>query len=94
VAAGLGLDQLGYSHWSPMSSKILKISSSQLHELSVVAAAQAIKDGSLTSVAYATALLRRYHDHVDLNAFITVNDDAVLEASSELQIQIAKRANR
>jgi Asp-tRNA(Asn)/Glu-tRNA(Gln) amidotransferase A subunit family amidase len=82
VAAGLGLDQLGYSHWSPMSSKILKISSSQLHELSVVAAAQAIKDGSLTSVAYATALLRRYHEHADLNAFITVNDDAVLEASS------------
>jgi len=65
-----------------MSSKILANSSSQLHWLSVVAAAQAIKDGSLTSVAYAAALLRRYHDHVDLNAFITVNDDAVLEASS------------
>jgi indoleacetamide hydrolase len=36
----------------------------------------------LTSVAYATAILRRYHEHADLNAFITVNDDAVLEASS------------
>jgi indoleacetamide hydrolase len=65
-----------------MSSKILENSSSQLHELSVVAAAQAMNDGSLTSVAYATALLRRYHEHADLNAFITVNDDAVLEASS------------
>jgi hypothetical protein len=55
-----------------MSSTILSSSSSQLHELSVVAAA-AIKDGSLTSVASAAALLRRYHDHVDLDAFITVN---------------------
>jgi indoleacetamide hydrolase len=65
-----------------MSSEIPKNSSSQLHELSVVAAAQAIKDGSFTAVAYATALLRRYHDHADLNAFITVNNEAVLEASS------------
>jgi indoleacetamide hydrolase len=67
-----------------MSSKMLKNSSSQLHELSVVAAAQAMKDGSLTSVAYSTALLRRYHDLVDLNAFITVNDDAVLEGGSSV----------
>jgi hypothetical protein len=64
-----------------MSSTILSSSSSQLHELSVVAAA-AIKDGSLTSVASAAALLRRYHDHVDLDAFITVNDDPILEESS------------
>ena len=65
-----------------MSSKIRESSSSQLHELSVIAAAQSIRDGSLTSVAYATALLRRYRDNLDLNAFITVNEEAILEASS------------
>lgn len=65
-----------------MSSKNTEGSPSQLHELSVVAAAQSIRDGSLTSVAYATALLSRYRDNLDLNAFITVNEDAVLEASS------------
>jgi hypothetical protein len=33
-------------------------------------------------VAHATALLRRYRDNLDLNAFITVNEEAVLEAGS------------
>jgi hypothetical protein len=47
---------------------ILETSPGQLHELSVVAAAEAVRDGSLTSVAYATALLRRHRDHAGLNA--------------------------
>ena len=55
--------------------------SGQLHELSVVAVAQAIKDGTLTSVAYATELLRRHRDLAHLNAFITVDGDAILDAS-------------
>jgi Asp-tRNA(Asn)/Glu-tRNA(Gln) amidotransferase A subunit family amidase len=60
---------------------ISEISPGQLHELSIADAAEAIRDGSITSVAYATALLRRHRDHADLNTFITVNEEAVLEAS-------------
>lgn len=44
----------------------------RLHELSVVAAAQATRDGSLTSVAHATVLLHGYSDLAHFNAFIMV----------------------
>ena len=36
----------------------------------------------MTAEAYAKALLRRSHARADMNAFITLNDDAVLEAAS------------
>lgn len=54
----------------------------ELHNLTASAAAAAIKDGTLTSEAYATALLQRTRDNSDLKAFITVDEDAVLEAAS------------
>ncbi|MDB5979908.1 MAG: hypothetical protein JWQ69_923 [Pseudomonas sp.] len=53
-----------------------------LHDLTATAAAAAIKDGTLTSEAYASALLQRTRDNSDLKAFITINEDAVLEAAS------------
>src|SRR5471030_727352 len=62
-------------------SKIFENSSSALHDLTAAAAAAAIKDGSLTAEAYATALLHRSRAYADLNAFITINDDLVMEAA-------------
>jgi len=62
-------------------SKDLAYSSSQLHNLTATEAAAAIKDGSVTAQDYAAALLRRSREHEDLNAFITLDDDVVLEAA-------------
>ena len=49
--------------------------------LGLAAAADAIRGGEMTSEAYATALLRQARSHADLNAFITIDGDAVLEAA-------------
>ena len=57
--------------------------SNQFHELSVTAAAAAIKDGSFTSVEYATLLLRRCHEQAVLHAFITI-DAKLLDLSSRM----------
>lgn len=54
-------------------------SSSELHLLSATEAAAAIRDGSVTAVAYATALLHRCRQHTDLKAFITLDENAILE---------------
>jgi hypothetical protein len=44
---------------------ISETSPGQLHELSIADATEAIRDGSITSIAYATALLRRHRDHAN-----------------------------
>src|SRR5690349_11585330 len=49
--------------------------------LGLAAAADAIRSGEMTSEAYATALLRQARSHADLNAFITIDGDAVREAA-------------
>jgi len=64
-------------------SKDLINTSKQLHDFTVTEAAAAIKDGSLSASTYAAALLRRNRDHKDMNAFITIDEDAVLEAASK-----------
>ena len=48
-------------------------------ELGVAAAAAAIRDGDLTSEFYAASLLERSRANADLNAFVTIDDTAVLE---------------
>lgn len=53
--------------------------SSDLHLLSATEAAARIRDGSITAVAYATALLHRCRDNADLKAFITLDENWVLE---------------
>ncbi|MBC2869440.1 amidase family protein [Streptomyces mexicanus] len=55
----------------------------ELVELGVAAAAAAIRNGDITSVAYASALLRRARKHADLNSFITIDESAVLTAAQE-----------
>lgn len=55
----------------------------ELIELGVAAAAAAIRDGDITSEAYASALLRRAGKQADLNSFITIDESAVLTAARE-----------
>ena len=54
-------------------------SSSELHVLSVIGAAAAIRDGSLSAVDYVGALLRRCREKARLKAFITLDEEAILE---------------
>ncbi len=51
--------------------------------LGVCAAAEAIRNGEISSERYATSLLRRARAHAELNSFVTVDESAVLEAARE-----------
>jgi len=51
--------------------------------LGLVAAATAVRNGDITSEAYAAALLHRARKQAELNAFITVDEDAVLAAARD-----------
>ena len=52
-----------------------------LTSLGLTAAAKAIRNGDITSEAYATALLQRERALADIKSFITVDMDAVLAAA-------------
>lgn len=54
-----------------------------LSRLGVTEAAEAIRKGEVSSERYTSALLRRAQMHSDLNAFITIDEAAVLEAARE-----------
>ena len=56
--------------------------SGELHELGLVAAARAIRNGEVSSEAYVGKLLERARGHADLKAFITIDESSVLEAAS------------
>lgn len=60
--------------------------SSSLHELSITAAATAIRTGSISASAYATALLKRAHALAGLRAFITLDENAILEAARQADL--------
>ncbi|NRP70875.1 Mandelamide hydrolase [Ensifer psoraleae] len=49
--------------------------------LGVVAAAAAIRKGDISSESYTAALLQRARTHSDLNAFITIDEEAALNAA-------------
>ncbi|QOZ13586.1 amidase family protein [Bradyrhizobium sp. CCBAU 51765] len=51
--------------------------------LGVVSAAAAIRNGEITSEAYTTGLLQRSRALAELNAFITIDEDAVLAAARD-----------
>lgn len=55
--------------------------SSGFTELGVAAAATAIRNGEMSSEAYATVLLQQARAQTDLNAFITIDEAAVLAAA-------------
>ena len=53
------------------------------HELGLAAAARAIRRGDVSSEAYVSTLLQRARAQADLNAFITIDEASVLEASKD-----------
>ena len=60
--------------------------SGALHELGLLAAARAIRDGEVSSEVYVGKMLERARGHADFNAFITIDEAPVWEA--------ARRASR
>jgi mandelamide amidase len=67
-------------------------STSALHELSITSAAAAIRTGSISASAYASALLARASTLADLRAFITLDEDAILAAAR--QADLDRRAGK
>ena len=65
-----------------------------LHELGLAAAARAIHNGDVSSETYVGTLLERARAHADLNAFITIDEAAVLEAArdADRSLQAGRRA--
>lgn len=53
----------------------------EAHDMGVIDAVSAIKNGAVTSETYVTKLLQRARDYADLGAFITIDDAAVLQAA-------------
>ena len=63
----------------------------ELHELSVAEAAAQIRDGTLSPVALAEALLERIDAlDGDLRAWVTIDRDAVLSASREREAEVRR----
>ena len=54
--------------------------------LGVAAAAAAIRRGEITAETYSTALLESARQHSDLNAFITIDESAVLDAARDAEL--------
>ena len=63
------------------SRQIASRDTTDLTSLGLAAAAEAICNGDITSEAYTTALLQRARALAELNAFITIDEAAVLEAA-------------
>jgi indoleacetamide hydrolase len=53
----------------------------EVENLGVSDAAAAIRNGTITAEAFASGLLQRVREHLDLNAFITIDEGSVLEAA-------------
>jgi indoleacetamide hydrolase len=58
-----------------------KMSSGGLADLSARDAARHIREGAVTAESYATALLRQYRLHRDLNVAISIHEPSVLESA-------------
>ena len=64
---------------------------SSLHELSITDAAAAIRTGSLTASDYAATLLKRAYALSDLRAFVTLDEDTILEKPRDRPTSNGKR---
>jgi indoleacetamide hydrolase len=56
-------------------------SSTELHELGLLGAARAIRNGEVSSETYVCTLLERARAHAGLKAFITIDEASVLQAA-------------
>lgn len=69
-----------------MTMSHLGASATALHALTLVQAASLVREGSLKSEDYAAALLQRCRDGALLNAFIHVDEQALLAAAREADL--------
>jgi len=60
---------------------------SALHELSISEAATAIRTGAISASEYAASLLKRASALSDLRAFITLDEDVILEAARQADLE-------
>ena len=65
------------------SARANQSNTADLASLGLAAAAAAVRNGDITSEAYTTALLQRARSLADLNAFITIDETAVLAAARD-----------
>lgn len=64
-------------------NKHAEVAANALVQLTVTEAAAAIRDGSMSSETYASALLERAKSFAELNSFITIDEAAVLSSARE-----------
>ena len=62
-----------------------------LTELTATAAVRAIRSGEVRAVSYASALLEAANDGAALNAFMTLEPDAVLDVRGTRFIVVVKK---
>jgi mandelamide amidase len=60
----------------------------ELFEMGLAAAARAIRNGEVSSEAYARALLERTQRHAQLNAFITIDEASLMDAAAEADARV------
>lgn len=60
-----------------------------LASLGVAAAAEAIRKGEISSESYAEALLHKARNRADLNAFITIDQESVIESARDADKAVA-----
>jgi indoleacetamide hydrolase len=65
------------------SSRTASGEAADLTSLGLAAAAAAVRNGDITSENYTTALLQRARTFAELNAFITIDEAAVLAAARD-----------
>jgi len=72
---------MGYAITSP--AQVVPPAPLEFSMLGLTEAAKRIRTGEFTSEAYAAALLQRARGAADLNSFITIDENAVLEAANQ-----------
>ena len=64
-----------------LMSAMRSSSAGELHELGLLAAALAIRNGEVSSEVYVGKLLERARGHADFNVFIAIDEASVLQAA-------------
>ncbi len=74
---------------TPASRRDVALDNSRLSALGLAEAARSIRQGQLTSEDYTAALVQKARERSDLNAFVTIDEDAVLQAARAADKAIA-----
>jgi mandelamide amidase len=85
-------DILKFALAAPLATRLIADESSGYADLTLTAAAAAIRAGDIRAVDYASALIRQSEAWKGINAFISVDFDALLEAAERADKQRASSA--